>query len=70
MQLLFVVIRGAGSLVNRDVKDFEIVVGNPIRNIGWISIEGEKLDFRNNNEVILNGTKYTLNNNEVKILKS
>lgn len=61
---------GAGSVVNRDVKDFEIVVGNPIRNIGWISIEGEKLDFTNNNEVILNGTKYILNNNEVKILKS
>ena len=25
---------GAGSVVNRDIKDFELVVGNPIRNIG------------------------------------
>ena len=36
---------GAGSVVNRDIKDFELVVGNPIRNIGWISKEGVKLNF-------------------------
>ena len=50
MQQLFVAIKLAiffigGSVVNRDIKDFELVVGNPIRNIGWISKEGVKLNF-------------------------
>ncbi len=34
---------GAGALVNRDVKDFELVVGNPIRQIGWVNSLGNKI---------------------------
>ena len=58
---------GAGSVVNRDVKNFEVVVGNPIRHIGWIDVEGLKLDFKSSNEIISNGRKYILENNSVKI---
>lgn len=37
---------GAGSVVNRDVPDFALVVGVPGRQIGWVSRHGERLDFR------------------------
>jgi UDP-2-acetamido-3-amino-2,3-dideoxy-glucuronate N-acetyltransferase len=34
---------GAGAVVNRDVPDFALVVGNPARQIGWMSKYGERL---------------------------
>ena len=55
---------GAGSVVNRDILDFEVVVGNPCRNIGWISIEGEKIVFDSDGFAISNGKKYCLKNNK------
>ena len=36
---------GAGAVVNRDVKPFALVVGNPARQIGWMSLFGEQLDL-------------------------
>jgi UDP-2-acetamido-3-amino-2,3-dideoxy-glucuronate N-acetyltransferase len=60
---------GAGSVVNRDINNFELVVGNPIRNIGWVNLEGEKLNFSKNNTIESNGKTYNLSNNKVKIIK-
>jgi UDP-2-acetamido-3-amino-2,3-dideoxy-glucuronate N-acetyltransferase len=34
---------GAGTVVNRDVKPFALVVGVPARQIGWMSRHGERL---------------------------
>jgi len=34
---------GAGTVVNRDVKDFALVVGVPARQVGWMSRHGERL---------------------------
>jgi len=36
---------GAGSVVNRDVPDYALVVGVPARQIGWMSQFGEKLNL-------------------------
>jgi len=36
---------GAGAVVNRDVKPFALMVGNPAKQIGWMSVYGEKLDL-------------------------
>ena len=36
---------GAGSVVTKPVKAFALVVGNPARQIGWMSRHGEKLDL-------------------------
>ncbi len=35
----------AGSVVNRDVPDFALIVGVPGRHIGWMSRYGERLDL-------------------------
>lgn len=36
---------GAGSVVIRDIPDYALVVGNPSRQIGWMSEYGHKLKF-------------------------
>ena len=36
---------GAGSVVNRDVPDYALVVGVPARRIGWMSEHGERLEL-------------------------
>lgn len=35
---------GAGAVVNRNVKDHELVVGNPVKQIGWVCHCGERLN--------------------------
>ncbi|MGS0758399.1 N-acetyltransferase, partial [Roseateles sp. GG27B] len=34
---------GAGAVVQKDVPDFALVVGVPVRQIGWMSRHGERL---------------------------
>lgn len=36
---------GAGTVVNKDVKSFALMVGVPAKQIGWMSAYGEKLDL-------------------------
>jgi len=36
---------GAGTLVNKDIPPYAMVVGVPMRKIGWISKNGQKLSF-------------------------
>src|SRR5687768_14292426 len=36
---------GAGAVVTKNVKDYELVIGNPARHRGWISEYGHKLAF-------------------------
>jgi UDP-2-acetamido-3-amino-2,3-dideoxy-glucuronate N-acetyltransferase len=49
---------GAGSVVTKDVKNYALVVGNPSKQIGWISENGHRLHF-NNNIAICPETKQT-----------
>jgi len=36
---------GAGTVVTRDVPDYALVVGNPGRQVGWMSEFGHRLNF-------------------------
>ena len=43
---------GAGTVVTKDVPDYALVVGNPGKQIGWISEFGERLEFDSDNRAI------------------
>ena len=57
---------GAGSVVNKDVPDYALMVGVPARQIGWMSEYGERLDLplTGNGDAYCEHTsaKYTLAN--------
>lgn len=36
---------GAGAVVTKNVPAFALVVGNPARQLGWMSVHGQRLDF-------------------------
>ena len=36
---------GSGAVVNRDVPAYALMVGVPARQIGWMSVHGERLDL-------------------------
>ncbi|MBR2262297.1 MAG: N-acetyltransferase [Paludibacteraceae bacterium] len=59
---------GAGCVVTNDVKPYALVVGNPARQIGWVSEYGVKLEFDQNGFAICAETKqrYQLQNGFVK----
>ncbi len=59
---------GAGAVVTKPVPDFALVVGNPGRQIGWVSEYGHRLIFDEKGEAICSesGQKYSLREGEVK----
>lgn len=61
---------GAGAVVTKDVLDFALVVGNPSRQIGWVSRAGLRLHFNDENIATCPETneKYELKNNKVRCL--
>jgi UDP-2-acetamido-3-amino-2,3-dideoxy-glucuronate N-acetyltransferase len=59
---------GAGAVVTKHVPDYALVVGNPARQIGWMSEYGHRLNFDEKGmaECPESGDKYTLSENIVK----
>ncbi|UCH14862.1 MAG: N-acetyltransferase [Bacteroidales bacterium] len=55
---------GAGAVVTKDVKPYSLVVGNPARQIGWMSEYGHRLEFNDNQIAICpeSKEKYKLKN--------
>lgn len=39
---------GAGAVVTKDIKPYALVIGNPSKQIGWVSEYGHRLKFENN----------------------
>ena len=62
---------GAGSVVISDIPDYALVVGNPSRQIGWVSEYGHKLEFDKDGFAFCNETKqkYRLFKNIVERIK-
>lgn len=58
---------GAGAVVTKTVPAFALFVGNPAKQIGWMSEFGSRLYFDENGfaSCIESGHKYQLNNNVV-----
>ena len=58
---------GAGAVVTKNVKAFELVLGNPAKQIGWVSEYGNKLQFDENGIALCfeTSSKYLLNEGKV-----
>ena len=61
---------GAGSVVTKEVLDYALVVGNPSKQIGWMSEYGSKLIFNENGKATCEESKekYELIEGSVKKL--
>lgn len=62
---------GAGAVVTKTVPAFALVVGNPARQMGWMSEYGHRLEFDAKGMAICpeSGEEYALSNNEVQKVK-
>jgi len=63
---------GAGAVVTKTVMPYALMVGNPARQLGWMSEYGQRLEFNNEGVAICSesGDNYQLeNNNVIKISK-
>ena len=58
---------GAGAVVTKEAPDYSLMVGNPSKNIGWMSEFGGRLKFDSTGIAICvnTGVKYKLSNNHV-----
>ena len=58
---------GAGSVVTKEVPAYALLVGNPAKQIGWMSEFGHRLNFDKNSEANCeeSGEKYRIENNTV-----
>lgn len=61
---------GAGAVVTKDVKPYALVVGNPGKQIGWMSKYGHRLQFKENDIAICpeSNEKYKLENDKVDVM--
>lgn len=59
---------GAGAVVTKTVPDYALLVGNPARQMGWMSEYGHRLQFDANGKAICEESKqeYQLVNNQVR----
>ena len=57
--------------MSKDVKDFALVVGVPAKQIGWVSVAGNRLEFSDDNIAIdaFDNSQYVLKNDEVKLME-
>lgn len=61
---------GAGAVVTKDVLPYALIVGNPGKQIGWVSAYGHRLHFDENNQAVCpeSNERYTLEHNNVRKL--
>ena len=59
---------GAGAVVTKSVPEYALLVGNPAKQIGWMSEYGHQLHFNSNNIAVCAESKmiYKIENNQVK----
>jgi UDP-2-acetamido-3-amino-2,3-dideoxy-glucuronate N-acetyltransferase len=57
---------GAGAVITKDVPAYALLVGNPAKQIGWVSEYGHRLQFENNLATCPeSGEKYKLDKNTI-----
>ncbi len=62
---------GAGAVITKPIKPYQLVVGNPAKAIGWVSRNGHRLVFDTNQAVCKEtGEQYILSNGQVQLVPS
>lgn len=57
---------GAGAVVTKSIENYALVIGNPAKQIGWMSEKGYRLDFGGKLSAKCDsGEEYKLENNKV-----
>ena len=58
---------GAGAVITKEVPAYALVVGNPARQIGWMSEFGQRLNFNEDGEAVCpeSGERYSLKDGKV-----
>lgn len=61
---------GAGAVVTKTVKPYALMVGNPARQIGWMSQYGHRLNFDANNMATCpeSGQQYKLEQDQITLI--
>jgi len=59
---------GAGAVVTKTIPDYALVVGNPARQLGWVSEYGHRLNFNEQGIAVCPETEqqYKLEDNQVR----
>lgn len=62
---------GSGTVVNKDVKPYSLMVGVPAKQIGWVSKAGNTLKFESNNIAIdsFDNSKYKIENDNLILIE-
>jgi len=62
---------GSGTVVNKDVKPYALMVGVPAKQIGWVSKAGNTLKFDDKNIAIdsFDNSKYKIENNNLILIE-
>jgi UDP-2-acetamido-3-amino-2,3-dideoxy-glucuronate N-acetyltransferase len=61
---------GSGAVINKDVKPYALMVGVPAKQIGWVSIAGNTLEFDENDKATdsFDNTKYKIQNDNLEVI--
>lgn len=62
---------GAGAVITKPVQPYALMVGNPAKQIGWVSEYGHRLHFNENNQAVCSESlqEYVLSNGQVSRVK-
>ena len=61
---------GAGAVVTKSVKPYALLVGNPAKQIGWVSEFGHRLEFKDGKAQCPESLQtYELIDNNIKVIK-
>ena len=60
---------GSGAVVNKDVPAYALMVGVPARQIGWVGISGNTLEFDDSGKAEDEFATYILKNDKLEVLR-
>ncbi len=63
---------GAGSVITKPVNPYALVVGNPAKQIGWVSKAGQRLNFDDSGRSVCpeTGEEYVLKEGKVSLIQT